>query len=114
MVALGLRLNSLLRCKSNSRSSSWRIRSTSLSSTTRNELEIDAYNAETQRIRALGDHEVDANEASMKYLQTIIDGAKTLDDQDIRRDEISERMEMMRSKQNSMPAATNSGPQAAG
>lgn len=78
------------------------------------ELEIDAYNAETQRIRALGDHEVDANEASMKYLQTIIDGAKTLDDQDIRRDEISERMEMMRSKQNSMPAATNSGPQAAG
>jgi hypothetical protein len=78
------------------------------------ELEIDAYNAETQRIRALGDNEVDANEITMKYLQTVIDGAKTLDDQDIRRDEISERMEVMRAKQNSTPAATNSSTQAAG
>jgi len=78
------------------------------------ELEIDAYNAETQRIRALGDHEVDANKLSMDYLKTVIEGAKTLDDQDIRRDEITDKMELMRTKQNSTPAATNSGTQAAG
>ena len=49
------------------------------------ELKIDAYNAETQRIRALSDHEVDGNNLEMGYLKTIIDGAKTLDDQDLRR-----------------------------
>ncbi len=75
------------------------------------ELEVDAYNAETQRIRALTDHEVDQNELGMKYLQTIIDGAKTLDDQDIRRDEISEKLKAMKEK-NSMPAAKPSTPAA--
>lgn len=49
-------------------------------------LEIDSYNAETQRIRALSDNEVDANEIEMGYLKTMLDGAKTVDEHDIKRD----------------------------
>lgn len=76
------------------------------------EHEIDEYNAETQRIRALTDHEVDANELGMKYLQTIIDGAKNLDDQDIRREEAIEKLDILRQRQNSTPSATNRTPAA--
>lgn len=43
-------------------------------------LRIDAYNAETQRIRALSDHEVDANQMEMDAIKTILDGSKSLDD----------------------------------
>jgi hypothetical protein len=38
-------------------------------------LEIDAYNAETQRIRALSDHEVDGNATEMAAIKTILDGS---------------------------------------
>ena len=55
-------------------------------------LEIDSYNAETQRIRALSDHEVDANEMEMGAIKTILDGSKELDRMDMERDkfEVSE------------------------
>jgi hypothetical protein len=36
-------------------------------------LEIDRYNAETQRIRALSDHEVDGNQMEMNAIQNILD-----------------------------------------
>jgi len=57
-------------------------------------LEVDVYNAETQRIRALSDHEVDANEMEMGAIQQIIDGSKTLDEHDIRRDENERKHEL--------------------
>lgn len=50
-------------------------------------LEIDRYNAETQRIRALSDHEVDNQKQSLDAIGMLIDGAKTLDEQDIKRDQ---------------------------
>lgn len=37
------------------------------------ELEIAEYNAETQRIRALSDHQVDANQMEMDAIQKILD-----------------------------------------
>jgi hypothetical protein len=56
--------------------------------------EVDIYNAETQRIRALSDHEVDGNEMEMKAISMILDGSKALDDQDIRRED-AERQERL-------------------
>lgn len=50
-------------------------------------LEVDVYNAETQRIRALSDHEVDANQMEMDAIKTIIEGSKTLDEHDIKREQ---------------------------
>lgn len=46
--------------------------------------EIGIYNAETQRIRALSDHEVDANQMEMDAIAMILDSSKELDDQDER------------------------------
>jgi hypothetical protein len=48
-------------------------------------LEIDQYNAETQRIRALSDHEVDANKMEMDAIAKILDASKTIDEHDIKR-----------------------------
>lgn len=48
-------------------------------------LEIDSYNAETQRIRALSDNEVDGNPMEMNAIQMILDGSHKLDEQDIKR-----------------------------
>lgn len=59
-------------------------------------LEIDAYNAETQRIRALSDHEVDANEMEMNAIGMILDGSKALDEHDMRRDEFEQTQENQR------------------
>lgn len=42
-------------------------------------LEIDSYNAETQRIRALSDHEVDGNQMEMDAIRMILDGSVELD-----------------------------------
>lgn len=50
-------------------------------------LEQARYDGETQRIRALSDHEVDANKMEMDAIKVIIDGSKTLDDHDIRREQ---------------------------
>lgn len=53
-------------------------------------LEIDSYNAETQRIRALSDHEVDANQMEMTAIKNILDGSAKLDEQDMRREEFEQ------------------------
>ena len=49
------------------------------------EHEIALYNAETQRIRALSDHEVDAQQQSLQAIGMILDGTATADEQDIKR-----------------------------
>lgn len=59
-------------------------------------LEIDSYNAETQRIRALSDHEVDANQMEMNAIQQILDGSKALDEHDMRREEFEQTQENQR------------------
>lgn len=46
-------------------------------------LEIDGYNAETQRIRALSDNMVDGNQMEMDAIQTILDSSHKLDQQEI-------------------------------
>jgi len=48
------------------------------------ELQIDAYNAETQRIRALSDNQVDATETNFKGIKMILDGAKSLDELELK------------------------------
>jgi hypothetical protein len=53
--------------------------------------EVDIYNAETQRIRALSDHEVDANDMEMNAIKVILDGSKTIDEHDLRREEIERK-----------------------
>lgn len=50
-------------------------------------LEIDAYNAETQRIRALSDNEVDGNAMEMNAIQMILDGSRSLDEHDMKRED---------------------------
>lgn len=51
-------------------------------------LEIEAYNAETLRIRALGDHEVDNTKMEKEAIQAILDNARSLDDLDIKREQL--------------------------
>jgi hypothetical protein len=50
----------------------------------REELAIDAYNAETQRIRALSDNQVDATETNFKGIQMILDASAKVDELDIK------------------------------
>ena len=45
--------------------------------------EVDIYNAETQRIRALSDHEVDATTLNMNAIGKILDASKAVDELDI-------------------------------
>lgn len=65
------------------------------------ELQIDLYNAETQRIRALSDHEVDAlkmeldaEESELEKVRLLIQGAKDVDDLDIRRQQAETQASM--------------------
>lgn len=57
-------------------------------------LKIDAYNAQTQRIRALSDHEVDANQMEMDAIGLILDKTVELDEQDIRREDLREKYQL--------------------
>lgn len=57
-------------------------------------LEIEMYNAETQRIRALSDNEVDGNEMEMNAIQMILDGSKQLDEHDMQREKHEHEKEM--------------------
>lgn len=60
-------------------------------------LEVDAYNAETQRIRALSDHEVDAQQQSLEAIGMILKGSKELDDQEIKKTQIESDNELKKS-----------------
>jgi hypothetical protein len=82
--------------------------------------EIDVYDAETQRIRALSDHEVDANEMEMRAIEMILEGSKTLDDHDMRREEgdrqerlhnstLAAQKEQARSKAKSQSGSSSNG-----
>jgi len=71
-------------------------------------LEIDDYNAKTQRIRALSDHEVDANQMEMEGIKLILDGHKTLDEHDMKREEIEVKSKAAAQK----PKPTNPTPSA--
>lgn len=82
---------------------------------------IDDYNAKTQRIKALSDHEVDATDQSMKAIGMLIDGSKTVDEQELRKFEAdrnhesaqqqhSDKTTLEREKLNSTPKAPASGP----
>lgn len=51
-------------------------------------LEIAGYNAETQRIRALSDHEVDNTKLEQDAIKMILDGSKTIDEMDLRAEEL--------------------------
>jgi hypothetical protein len=49
------------------------------------EIEISAYNAQTQRIRALSDNMVDDTELNQNAIKMILDASAKLDEQDIKR-----------------------------
>src|SRR3546814_17988773 len=59
---------------------------------------VDWYDAETQRIRALSDHDVDANEMEMRAIQQILDGSKSLDEFELKKADLIERNEIARNK----------------
>ena len=52
------------------------------------QLEIDRYNAETQRIRALSDHQVDGNQMEMDAIQQILDESEREHQRDMREQEL--------------------------
>ena len=60
-------------------------------------LKIDAYKAQTDRIKALSDHEVDATKVQQDAIKMILEGSKSLDEQDIRREESERNHEIQKS-----------------
>lgn len=63
---------------------------------------IAAYNAETQRIRALSDHEVDNTKLNMQAIENILSSSAKIDEMDIKRFQASAQAAAQR--QNSAPA----------
>jgi len=59
---------------------------------------IDTYKAETDRIKALSDNEVDANEMEMNAIKMILDGSRTLDEHDIKREDAERKNELENKK----------------
>lgn len=59
---------------------------------------VDWYDAETQRIRALSDHDVDANEMEMDAIRMILDGSKSLDEFELKKADLIEKNELARNK----------------
>jgi hypothetical protein len=54
-----------------------------------NKHEVDIYNAETQRIRALSDNMVDGNAMEMEAIREVLDRSAQLDDQEISKTQIA-------------------------
>ena len=75
-----------------------------------NDHEVDIYNAETQRIRALSDYEVDGNQMEMNAIKMILDGSKSLDEMDIKRADLAEKNEIARNKPTTPPGKNTSSP----
>lgn len=65
---------------------------------------VDGYNAETQRIRALSDHEVDNTKTNLDAIKTIVDGAKAVDDLDLKREDLSTRRAASSASSSSNPS----------
>lgn len=75
------------------------------------ELDIKEYLAKAQMVRALSDHEVDANDMEMNAIKMILDGSTKLDEHDIRREEFERNQELSREQlkqKNSTPAGKSS------
>lgn len=73
------------------------------------EIKIDAYNAQTQRIRALSDHMVDDQEYQRKAIADILQYSAKLDEND-RQDLLAEMQVRDRQQQNSMPGGPSTAP----
>ncbi len=71
---------------------------------------VDWYDAETQRIRALSDHDVDANEMEMRAIQQILDGSKSLDEFELKKADLIEKNELARNKPTPTPAGKTASP----
>lgn len=71
---------------------------------------VDWYDAETQRIRALSDHDVDANEMEMRAIQQILDGSKSLDEFELKKADLMEKNELARNKPTPTPAGKTASP----
>lgn len=72
---------------------------------------VDWYDAETQRIRALSDHDVDANQMEMDAIRMILDGSKSLDEFELKRADLMEKNELARNKPTT-PAGKTASPAA--
>lgn len=68
--------------------------------------EIDAYNAQTQRIRALSDHDVDNNQQALSAIKQILDATVQLDKFELTQADLAEKNEIARAK-NTTPSGTN-------
>lgn len=79
------------------------------------EHKIDMYNAETQRLRALSDHEVDGNQMEMNAMKLILDKSEALDkielDQEKFRHSEENKMEQARMASEARAASTPSSGQ---
>lgn len=73
------------------------------------ENKIGAYNAITQRIRALSDHEVDANKVEQDYMKMLLDGASKVDDLEMREAMSAEDREIKKSTLAAKQSAPSSG-----
>lgn len=73
---------------------------------------IAAYNAETQRIRALSDHEVDNNQLQMKAIENILTSSAKIDEMDIKRFQTEADAEIKRrqAQNSSTPGASSGAP----
>lgn len=76
-------------------------------------LQIDAYNAETQRIRALSDNEVDGNQMEMDAIKAILDGSHKLDAQEMQREQ-ADRAHELQLKQLAQTPSTPATPSSSG
>ncbi len=57
-------------------------------------LQIDEYKAETDRIKALSDNEVDGNPMEMQGIKMILDSSATIDEHDMKREEMAHQRDM--------------------
>ena len=72
------------------------------------ELRIDAYNAITQRMRALSDHEADVNDHEQEYMKMLIDGANKIDEREMREIIEGQKLEYQKSSLASKESASPS------
>lgn len=72
-------------------------------------LKIDTYNAETQRIRALSDNQVDGNQLELNAIGQILQHSAKLDEQDIKRIESNRANDMQRQQMAAQQSAQQPG-----
>lgn len=70
-------------------------------------LKIDNYNAETARMKALSDHDVDANTLTLKAMDTLINGSKTLDEQEIKKIQLEADTDLKKSNMSAKNSASS-------